>query len=101
MTVHNFLLLFGVGSALIAFWIALRFPDFGPDDFRQALVHVVAALAVGWVTPLFTAQLFSRGYSAALVAIFAVLLPVMIYTFLAGAWFLRLAQARIGQHKQH
>jgi hypothetical protein len=100
MTTQNFLLTLGVGSALIAFWIALRFPDYGPEGFREALLHVVAALAIGWVTPLMTGVLFARGFNWGMAAIFGVLLPVMIYTFLAGAWFLRLAQATIGQHKQ-
>jgi hypothetical protein len=99
MNAHNFLYAMGIGSALIAFWIALRFPNRGPANFQRALIHVVAALAVGWVTPLFTGPLIAGGYAPALAAFFAVLLPALVYTFLSGAWFLRLAQQRIGQHR--
>ena len=46
MTTEEFLLALGVGSALIAFWLAIRFPDRAPADFPRAMLHVGAAFAV-------------------------------------------------------
>jgi hypothetical protein len=99
MNAHNLLYAMGIGSALIAFWIAVRFPERGPANFQRALIHVIAALAVGWAAPLFTGPLIAGGYGPALVAFFVVLLPALVYTFLSGAWFLRLAQQRIAGHR--
>lgn len=99
MTTYSFLVTLGVGSAFIGFWVAIRFPDRAPDGFQRALIHVVAALAAGWIAPFFTAKLFPLGFAAAMTALFAVLMPVLVYTFLSGAWVVKLAQERIGQHR--
>jgi hypothetical protein len=99
MTTYSFLVTLGLGSAFIGFWVAIRFPDRAPEDFRRALIHVVAALAAGWIAPFFTAKLFPLGFAAAMTALFAVLMPVLVYTFLSGAWVVKLAQERIGQHR--
>jgi hypothetical protein len=97
LTTQNFLIALGVGSALIGFWIALRFPERAPESFQRALIHVLAALSIGWVTPYFTARLFPLGFTAGMAAIFVVLMPALAYTFLSGAWVVKLAQERFGQ----
>ena len=90
ITFHNFLLALGVGSALMAFWLVVRFPDKTPESFARALVHVCVALLLGAFVPDVVAVVSSYGYPPALAAIFAVLMPVLIYTFLSGAWVLKL-----------
>jgi hypothetical protein len=99
MTFHNFLLSLGVGSALLAFWFVIRFPEKTPTDFRRALLHVCAALMLGPFTPHVVAVLWSYGYATAMAAIFAVLLPVLFYTFLSGAWFFKLAHDTIHRYR--
>src|SRR6266545_33019 len=98
MTFHNFLLSLGVGSALIAFWCVFRFPEKAPRDFGPALLHVCVALLLGAVTPDVVAVLSSFGFATAMGALFAVLLPVLVYTFLSGAWFLKLAHDTIHRY---
>ncbi len=95
MTFHNFLLSLGVGSALIAFWAVMRFPDKTPADFGRAILHVCAALLLGAVVPDVIAVLASFGFATTMAAMFAVLLPVLVYTFLSGAWVLKLAHDTI------
>jgi hypothetical protein len=99
MTFHNFLLSLGVGSALLAFWFVLRFPDRTPESFIRALMHVGAALLLGPVTPVLVGALWVHGYAAAMAAIFAVLLPVLFYTFLSGAWFFKLATDTLQRYR--
>ena len=99
MTLHNFLLSLGVGSALLAFWVVIRFPDKGPENFKRALLHVGAALLLGPFTPILVGTLWARGYAFALVAIFGVLLPVLFYTFLSGAWFFKLATDTLQRYR--
>jgi len=93
--IETFLIALGIGSALIAFWIALRFPDRQPGDFKRAMFHVFAALAIGWMTPNIFGYVVSFGRVAAMPAIFGILLPVLIYSFLSVAWFLKLAHGAI------
>jgi hypothetical protein len=99
MTTQNFLLALGVGSALIAFWLVLRFPDRGPGDLQRALLHVIVALTVGWVAPGLIGPLVSRGLAAAVAAVFVLIFPVLVYTFVAGAWVLKIAHERISQYR--
>jgi uncharacterized membrane protein len=99
MTLHNFLLALGVGSALIAFWFVARFPDRTPEDFTKALLHVCVALLLGAFVPDVIAVLSSYGYAPALASLLGVLMPVLIYTFLSGAWFLKLAHDAIHRHR--
>jgi len=89
MTNHSFLIALGVGAALIAFWFAVRFPDRAPENLQRLLVHVAVVLAAGWLAPSVTAPLISSGFPTTMTALFAVVLPVLIYTFLAGAWVLQ------------
>jgi hypothetical protein len=99
MTFHNFLLSLGAGSALLAFWFVLRFPDRTPESFTRALMHVGAALLLGPVTPVLVGALWAHGYAAAMAAIFVVLLPVLFYTFLSGAWFFKLATDNLARYR--
>jgi hypothetical protein len=94
-SVEIFLLALGVGAALIAFWIALRFPERGPQDFKAAMAHVFLSLGVGWFTPAAFGYVISYGRVAAMPAIFGILLPALVYAFLAVAWFLKLAHGAI------
>jgi len=99
MNFHNFLLSLGVGSALLAFWFVIRLPDRTPESFARALIHVGLALLLGPVAPILVAALWIHGYATAMVAIFAVLLPVLFYTFLSGAWFFKLATDALGHYR--
>jgi hypothetical protein len=99
MTTQTFILALGVGAALIAFWLVVRFPDRAPGDFRRALLHVGVALAAGWFAPDVFAALNVHGLAMAVAAVFAVLFPVLVYTFLAGAWFLKLAHDAVNHRR--
>jgi hypothetical protein len=96
---QTFLIALGVGSALIAFWLVFRFPDRGPGDFRKALIHVGAALAVGWFAPLVFDAFVVHGFAITVVGIFVIVFPVVVYTFLASAWLLKLAHDTFSQYR--
>jgi hypothetical protein len=90
MSIQDFLLALGVGSALIAFWFVVRFPERCPANLRTALLHVAAALTAGWVAPDIFNAVSSHGLASAVAAVFTILLPALVYTFLSGAWVLKL-----------
>jgi hypothetical protein len=99
MTFHNFLLSIGVGSALLAFWFVIRFPDRTPASFGRALLHVGLALLLGPVTPVLVGALWVHGYAGAMAAIFAVLTPILFYTFLSGAWVFKLVTDNFARYR--
>lgn len=100
MTIQQLLAALAVGSALIGFWIALRFPDRGPNNFAIALLHVFVSFAVGWAAADALATLVGFGRTAVFAALFGFVLPALVYTFLAGAWFLKLAHGMISHHRR-
>jgi hypothetical protein len=99
MTPSNFLLAMMVGSALIGFWVAVRFPDRAPASFRAALMHIGAALVVGWITPALFGFVLSWGQAFAFAAVFGVLFPTAVYIFLATAWFLKVVHDTISHYR--
>jgi hypothetical protein len=101
MSIQNFLLALGVGSALIAFWFVARFPERCPHSLKRALLHVGAALTVGWVAPDIFNVVSSHGLAAAFAAVFTILLPALVYTFLSGAWVLKLMHEMFSAYRHH
>jgi hypothetical protein len=99
MTFHNFLLSLGVGSALLAFWLVVRFPDRAPSSFARALAHVCVAMLLGAIVPDVIGLLNRWGFGPTLAAMFAVLLPVLVYTFLSGAWVLKLTHDTLRRYR--
>ena len=90
MSIQDFLLALGVGSALIAFWFVVRFPDRSPANLGRDLLHVAAALTIGWVAPDIFSTVSTYGFAPAVAGVFTILLPALVYTFLSGAWVLKL-----------
>lgn len=101
MTFPYFLLALGIGAALLSFWFVVRFPERGPKNMREALIHVGIAFAIGWFVPNLFTLFASHGYEAALTGVFLLVFPAIFYTFLSGAWWLKLATDAMNQHRQH
>jgi hypothetical protein len=100
MNNQNFLIALGTGAALIAFWFAVRFPDRAPENLQRLLIHVAIVMAAGWLAPSVTGPLISSGFPTAMTALFAVALPVLIYTFLTGAWVLQMVHETFSRFKK-
>jgi hypothetical protein len=100
MSTHSFLIALGTGAALIAFWFAIRFPDRAPENLQRLLIHVAIVMAAGWMAPSVTGPLIAAGFPTAMTALFVVVLPILIYTFLAGAWVLQLVHETFSRFKK-
>jgi hypothetical protein len=89
MTRETFLLLFVLGAAALAVWVAQRLPGLAPRSFRAAAAHLAAALMVGsFLGPALRLVPGQPGLPAVLTALFAIALPVLTYMLLAGMWLL-------------
>jgi hypothetical protein len=98
LSIQEFLAALAVGSALIGFWFAVRFPDRTPENMAVALLHLFVSFGVGWAAADALSALTAYGKSAAFAAVFGLVLPALAYTFLAGAWFLKLAHGMFRSH---
>jgi hypothetical protein len=87
MSKDAFLFALVVGAALLALWVAVRFPGQGPSTISMAFLHVGVAMLVSAV--LSPAMAFVAGGGGVFLAVFAVALPALIYMFLAGIWLTR------------
>jgi hypothetical protein len=89
MSKEQFMLLFVVGSGVLAVWIALRVPQIAPHTLRAAGVHICAALLLGCLlSPALKLVPGQPGTTSVLVALFAIALPALTYMLLAGLWLL-------------
>ena len=89
---ETFLLLFVLGSGVLAVWAAVRLPKLAPASFRAGAIHLAAAAVIGsFLGPVVDTVpgLPSRG--SILVALFALALPAITYMLLVGLWLVQLA----------
>jgi hypothetical protein len=91
VSIQEFLAALAVGSAVIGFWLAVRFPDRAPENMARVLLHLFVSFGLGWAAADALAAITAYGKTAAFCAIFGLVMPALAYTFLAGAWFLKLA----------
>lgn len=91
VSIPEFLAGLAVGSALVGFWVAIRFPDRTPENMARALLHLFVSFGLGWAAADALTALTAYGKTAVFGAIFGLVMPALAYTFLAGAWFLKLA----------
>lgn len=85
-----FVLALAVGAGLLAMWLHARFPALAPERIGRAIVHVAAAFVL---LRLATAGV---GSTSAFTAIFALVLPALVYALLCMIWVVRCAQVALG-----
>jgi hypothetical protein len=89
LTPHAFGPLFLAGAGSLALWIHVRWPRLTPSKLAKVLLHVGAATAAAALCRGAVAQVAeSGGVPSALVAVFAVALPVLVYVLLTALWMM-------------
>jgi hypothetical protein len=93
LSASTFTLSLLVGSALLAFWIIVRYSGVGPQTVVRAIVHVIVAMVLlRLLLPVGLEAVEVIGVPAAdYVKVFGVALPLFIYAFLSGGWTTRAA----------
>jgi len=87
-----FMLLFVLGSGVLAFWVAMCRPRLAPGSFRAGTIHLAMAVIVGAVVgPVVHAVPGLPAVLSVLVALFALALPAITYMLLVGLWLVQLA----------
>jgi hypothetical protein len=90
-------ILFTLGAAVLAAWAIIRFPERGPRSLARSFVHLVIAFGLAALVPhgIGFVQGLELGNSV-LVAALLVILPALLYMFLATLWLLRALQDTTG-----
>jgi hypothetical protein len=91
-------LLFGVGAALLGFWVVARFPSLGPQSFVPALATAAAAFVlqtplVAFVKPVLVA-------AGPAVALMLVILPSLTLLFWACGCLVRSLVAMLAPYRR-
>jgi hypothetical protein len=84
-----------VGAALLALWVATRFPNFGPKTHRAAIGFTALALGVMQVATLGMSLMVGLPHGT-YAALFGCVLPSFFAAFLAAAWLLRVLAVALG-----
>ena len=95
LSVSAFLCAELVAGALLALWVAVRFPSFGPKAIRPAM----ALVAVGMVltrAASFGIDPLLRVPNGAYLALFGCVLPSLFAIFLAAVWLMRVLAGQFG-----
>jgi hypothetical protein len=87
----NFTLTLVLGAFLLAAWFDARFEPLRPSTTTWRIVHVAASCLLLQIVSIAAGALVpdNGNIGIALVAIFALLLPVFVYTFVSALWLLR------------
>lgn len=84
-----------VAAAVVALWVAARFPAFGPASLRSAVLCLGAACLALPSMSLVVAPV-ARVHHGVYLALFGCVLPVWFGAFLAAAWLIRVLAAKLG-----
>jgi hypothetical protein len=96
VSIATFVLVLCAGSALLALWLVVRFPELGPSDMTWALLHVALSIVAAQLMVRSIGVVGRSGVPAArFVAAFGVVLPALTYMFVAAAWLIRAAAGRL------
>jgi hypothetical protein len=104
MSIQGFVMAEAVGAALLALWLVVRYPGVGPTTFRGGAIQIGASVQMGvsvlagWALAPVTTMVVGSGVPLAVfLAAFLVVLPGLIYIFLAWAWMVKVLQGAMGQ----
>lgn len=89
MSVQLFVMSLASGAALLALWLHVRLPQLAPPSAARTVLHLALAGVVLFAFVPETAGSAAAAFSVA----FLVVLPGLVYAFLASIWMLQLMQA--------
>ena len=95
MSSQELLSIFTLGTAALALWSFVRWPDAAPDTIKGAVWRVLLALALFQVGGAALHLGVEAVPSLRIVVVVGCVIPVMTYAFLASIWFLKVCADQI------
>lgn len=84
-----------VAGAVLALWVAARYPRLGPKSLRSAMLVVAAAFLVLQLSSFVMTPLLGLPHGIYL-TLFGCVLPTFFAGFLAAAWLMRVLAGQLG-----
>ena len=88
---HYFAVALFIGAAVLATWCYVRFEGRGPRSISGVLLHVLVAMAI--LRAAGAVLGFTATPELTVLALLAVMLPALVYVFLASLWVLTMLRS--------
>jgi len=96
MGMHGLVYAVVFGSALLAVWLHFRRGGKMPETDRRVVLHAAAALGTTLVVPVIMRQARTdQSATAAMTALFTLVLPMFVYNFLTWLWLIKVFQRHL------
>lgn len=89
MSAPQLLMAFTVGTALLALWSFVRWPDIAPTTMKAAFFRMIVALVFLQLGASFLGAGVDAFPAFGPLLVVAAVVPVLTYAFLASIWFLK------------
>jgi hypothetical protein len=87
---------FGIGAALLAMWLTVRFPKLAPSRGLVIVLHLLLASLVAQIgVPAGIGYIGGPTRVSLLSALLLVALPGLVYVFLSAMWLIQWAQRKL------
>ena len=91
-----FVLTLFLGAAALALWSDVRLGDRGPTELPRILLHALVAFVFLRFARVTVVGVAEQGEaSRTMLVLFGVLLPALVYVFLASLWVLKLVRTAL------
>ena len=96
MAIQGFVLVVVASSAVLAVWLHIRRDGKMPETTRRILLHAGAAFAMTALVPMIMRRAGTdHSATAAMTAMFALVVPMFVYNFLTWLWLIKLLQRHL------
>lgn len=94
MTTQGLVLAIAAGAGALALWLDARYNARTPRTVRRTLAHLAISMLFLHLSPGLVTLVVAAGESPArkMLAVFAVLLPALVYVWLSSIWLIKLLQ---------
>ena len=94
-TTGQLMMVFTVGTAVLALWSYFRWPGAAPATMKGAMVRVAIALVLLQVGAGALDLGVAAAPSLAILLLVATVIPALTYAFLASIWFLKVCAEQL------
>jgi hypothetical protein len=90
---HYFVLALFVGAAFLALWCYVRFESRSPSSMSRVLLHTLVAMLALRIASATVGLTVGDSPGQTMLVLFVVMLPALVYVFLASLWVLRMLRS--------
>jgi hypothetical protein len=87
---QHLLSIFALGTAALALWSFVRWPDAAPETIKAAVLRLLLAVALFQVGSAVLDMGVEAAPSLTVPIVVGAVIPVLTYAFLAAIWFMKL-----------